>query len=50
MSLNEQQIGVLLDAIRDYHYPAELYDFEKDGRILFKDMRELEGFLRSRLI
>jgi hypothetical protein len=48
--LNEQQVGALLCAMRDYQYPAELYDFKKQEKIVFRGMRELEAFLKSQLV
>ena len=50
MPLNEQQIGVLLSAIKGYDYPAELYNFEERRKIEFKGMRELECYLRAGLV
>ena len=49
MQLNEQQVKVLLGAMRDYHYPAEPHDFEKQEKIVFRGMRELEEFLKNQL-
>lgn len=48
--LTDEQIKILYDAIRGYNYPARLYDFEQKQEIMFETMRELENYLRKKLL
>lgn len=50
MPLSEQHVNIFRQAIKNYDYPAELYDFRKDQPIHFKTMRELENYLKERLL
>ena len=50
MPLNEDQITDLFDAIQNYDYPAQLYNFDRNQPILYETMRELESELRRDLL
>lgn len=50
MPLNRQQLSTLISAIKEYDYPAKLYDFKKGKEILFNGMRELEDYLKNGLV
>lgn len=50
MSLNENQVTDLRDAIRNYDYPTQLYDFARKQPVSYKTMRELETELRMGLV
>jgi len=50
MPLTQQDVNLLYQAIRNYNYPAQLYDFEKNQPISFQTMRELEDYLQVRLL
>jgi len=50
MPLTQQHINTLYQAIRNYNYPTQLYDFEENQPIPFQTMRELENYLQARLL
>ena len=50
MLLTGQQIETLREAIRGYNYPAKIYDFEQKHEVTFRTMRELEIYLKEKLL
>lgn len=50
MALTGQQIEILYEALRGYNYPARLYDFEQKQQVTFVTMRELENYLRKKIL
>jgi len=50
MELTEQYLSILYQAIKEYDYPTRLWDFERKQAIDFRTMRELESYLRVRLL
>lgn len=50
MPLTEQHVNILHQAISNYNYPTQLYDFKENQPIPFETMRELENYLQARLL
>ncbi len=49
MTLSQDEINTLNEAIKKYSFPCVCYDFQKDRPINFPSMREAEEFIREDL-
>jgi hypothetical protein len=49
MALSQDEIKTLDEAIKEYSFPCDCYEFPKDQPINFPNMREVEEFIRKDL-